>query len=122
MHNGTRQAGAAPTGMKRAVRPLGRLRAWSRMLAEQTQRRPGQTVALVFGAGFILGGGLLSPLTARILGVGARLGLRLLVLPTVVNGLGVLANAALAGAPGVARVADPVSQSRSETKKGETSP
>jgi len=79
----------------RAVKPLGRLRAWPSTLARQTQQHPGRTVALTFGAGFILGGGLFSPLTARLVGVGVRLGLRLLVLPRVVEGLGVLAGSAL---------------------------
>lgn len=70
------------------------LPAWSGALAEQTQQHPGRTVALTFGIGFILGGGLFSPLTARIVGAGVRLGLRLLVLPMLVEGLGALTKAA----------------------------
>ena len=70
------------------------LGAWSGALADQTQQHPFRTVALTFGTGFILGGGLFSPLTARILGAGVRLGLRLLVLPMMAEGLAALTNAA----------------------------
>jgi hypothetical protein len=90
MRNGTRRPERALVGAKRARGPLGQLGAWSDALARQTRQHPGRTVALTFGAGFILGGGLFSPLTARLVAVGVRLGLRLLVLPLVAEGLGTL--------------------------------
>jgi hypothetical protein len=90
MRNGTQRAGGALASVKQAVRPLARL-GW---LADQIRQHPARTVAMTFGAGFILGGGLFSPLTARVVGVGVRLGLRLLVLPLVAERL-----AALVGAP-----------------------
>jgi hypothetical protein len=61
--------------------------AWSRAVARETQVHPCRSVALSIGVGFILGGGLFSPLTTRIAGLGLRLGLRLLTVPVVVEGL-----------------------------------
>jgi hypothetical protein len=90
MRNGTARPQRALAGAKRAVGPLERLGAWSGALARQTQQHPGRTVAVTFGAGFILGGGLFSPLAARLVGVGVRLGLRLVVLPVVTERLGAL--------------------------------
>ena len=98
MRNGAPLEEGTSAAVTRAVKPLGRLRAWPSTLARQTQQHPGRTVALTFGAGFILGGGLFSPLTSRLVAVGVPLGLRLLVLPRLVEGLGVLASAALAHA------------------------
>ena len=47
----------------------------------RVQRNPYGTVAAAVGIGYVLGGGLFSPLTARIVGLGLRIGLRLAVLP-----------------------------------------
>jgi hypothetical protein len=92
----------------------GRLATWGTSLARQTRERPGRTVALTLGAGFILGGGLLSPLTARLLGAGLRLGLRFALLPMVAEGLVNLGEGAFT------RGGDPVDDSSkppSESKK-----
>src|SRR3954447_25078404 len=86
MRDATPRQPRALTGAKRPLEPLARLGAWSGALARQTRQHPGRTVALSFGAGFILGGGLFSPLAGRLAGVG----LRLLVLPVVTERLGVL--------------------------------
>jgi hypothetical protein len=74
---------------------------WGASLARQTRERPLRTVALTVGAGFILGGGLFSPLTVRLAGAGVRLGVRFALLPMVAEGLAALAGRALAqaGAP-----------------------
>jgi hypothetical protein len=85
-HDG-RPSKALAVAAKPASAPRGRLAAWSEAVRRQTREHPGRTVALTLGTGFILGGGLFSPLTARLLGVGLRLGLRLLVLPMVAEGL-----------------------------------
>src|SRR4051794_11272774 len=94
MRNGAQRPQAASRCAKPALGLLGQLGAWSGALAGQTQRHPARTVALTVGTGFILGGGLFSPLTARILGAGVQLGLRSLVLPMLVEGLGSLTRAA----------------------------
>ena len=47
----------------------------------RVQRNPYGTVAAAIGIGYVLGGGLFTPLTARIVGLGLRIGLRLAVLP-----------------------------------------
>lgn len=56
-----------------------RIGAWSHALGQQVQDHPGRSIALVVGAGYLLGGGLFSRLTARALGTGLRIGFRLLV-------------------------------------------
>ncbi|HEX3901795.1 MAG TPA: hypothetical protein VH853_03030 [Polyangia bacterium] len=42
---------------------------------------------MAVGVGYLLGGGLFSRLTARILGAGIRIGLRTALLPVVTEGL-----------------------------------
>ena len=44
-------------------------------------RNPYGTVAAAIGIGYVLGGGLFTPLTGRIVRLGVRIGLRLAVLP-----------------------------------------
>ncbi len=56
-------------------------------LLRQTREHPGRSVALAVGVGYLLGGGLFSRLTARILGTGIRIGLRTALLPFVTEGL-----------------------------------
>ena len=46
-------------------------------------RHPYGTIAAAVGIGYVLGGGLFSRLSARILGLGLRVGLRLAVLPLI---------------------------------------
>ena len=59
-------------------------------IGEETTSHPFRTVGLAAGAGFVLGGGLFTPLTARALGVGVRLALRLAVLPALGRGLAMI--------------------------------
>ena len=47
----------------------------------RVQRNPYGTVAAAIGIGYVLGGGLFTPLTARIVRLGVRIGMRLAVLP-----------------------------------------
>jgi hypothetical protein len=49
----------------------------------RVDRHPYGTLAAAVGIGYVLGGGLFSPLTARILGLGLRIGLRLAALPLI---------------------------------------
>jgi len=50
-------------------------------LKGRVNRNPYGTVAAALGIGYVLGGGLFTPLTARIVGMGLRIGMRLAVLP-----------------------------------------
>jgi len=59
-------------------------------LLRQTREHPVRSVAMAVGVGYVLGGGLFSRLTARIVGTGIRFGLRTALLPFVTEGLLVL--------------------------------
>ena len=57
----------------------------------RVKRHPYGTLAAAVGIGYVLGGGLFSPLTARIIGLGIRIGMRLAVLPLITDELSGLA-------------------------------
>jgi hypothetical protein len=59
----------------------------------RVDRHPYGTVAAALGIGYVLGGGLFSPLTARIIGLGVRIGLRLAAIPVLRDELFGLAEA-----------------------------
>lgn len=61
----------------------------------QVARRPYATLAAALGAGYVLGGGLFTPLTARVVRAGARL----LVLPLLQQELAAAAQEAAGLAP-----------------------
>lgn len=63
----------------------------------RVSRHPYGTVAAAVGIGYVLGGGLFSPLTARVLGLGLRLGIRLAALPFIKEELMTLVSAAADG-------------------------
>jgi hypothetical protein len=52
-------------------------------VSDRVERNPWRAVGVALGAGYILGGGLFSPLTGRLLWGGIRIGLRLAALPVV---------------------------------------
>jgi hypothetical protein len=52
-------------------------------LRDRVEERPLQTLAIALGAGYVVGGGLFSALTGRLLYGGLRIGLRLAALPLV---------------------------------------
>jgi hypothetical protein len=62
-------------------------------LQGRANRHPYGTVAAALGIGYVLGGGLFSPLTGRLVGLGLRIGLRLAVLPMLKEELFGLAEA-----------------------------
>lgn len=64
----------------------------------RVSRSPYGTMAAALGIGYVLGGGIFSPLTARILGLGVRIGLRLAVLPMLKDELAGLAETLGSGA------------------------
>ena len=49
----------------------------------RVDRSPYMMMAAAAGSGYALGGGILSPLTARFVGLGLRLGLRLVAIPFI---------------------------------------
>jgi hypothetical protein len=49
----------------------------------RVNRNPYGMMAAAVGSGYVLGGGLFSPLTARVVGLGLRLGLRLVAVPFI---------------------------------------
>ena len=91
MRDGSARRGAelAPVA-RRASRARGELESWADRLLRRTREHPGRSVAMAVGVGYVLGGGLFSRLTARIVGTGIRIGLRTAVLPFVTEGLLVL--------------------------------
>jgi len=74
-------------GVSKARAELG---SWAAKLARQTREHPGRSVAMAVGVGYVLGGGLFSRLTARIVGTAIRIGLRTALLPFVTEGILVL--------------------------------
>lgn len=75
---------------RRASETRKRALAWTDSLIQQTREHPGRSVAVAVGVGYVLGGGLVSRLTGRLLGTGIRIGLRAALLPFVTEGLAVL--------------------------------
>src|SRR5256885_2587196 len=53
----------------------------------RVSRHPYGTVAAALGIGYVLGGGIFTPLTARLVGFGLRMGLRLAAIPFLQNEL-----------------------------------
>lgn len=64
-----------------------RLNEWRDILRREMRDRPGRSSAIAIGAGYLLGGGLFTPLTARLVSVGLRVGLRIAFIPFVTHGL-----------------------------------
>jgi hypothetical protein len=85
MRNGAakpaRPPARATAAGKRAPELADPIASWSDALAHQTKEHPVRSVALALGAGYLLGGGLFSPLTARVAGAAARIGLRMALVP-----------------------------------------
>jgi len=52
-------------------------------LRTRVEEQPVKTLAIALGAGYIVGGGLFSALTARLIYTGLRIGLRVAALPLV---------------------------------------
>ena len=91
MRDGAGARGPVETGLKTlpaSTRRLrGRLRSWRDVVIKQTAQRPVRSVALAAGAGFLLGGGLFSSLTARIVAVGLKAGVRFALVPLMTQRL-----------------------------------
>ena len=66
----TTTQGPSPSALRQ------RIDRWRDTLSEQINEHPGRTVAIALGTGYLLAGGLFSRLTARLVGLGMRIGLR----------------------------------------------
>jgi hypothetical protein len=53
----------------------------------EIRRRPARSLAIALGVGYLAGGGIGTILTARLLGLGARVALRLAVVPVLADGV-----------------------------------
>jgi hypothetical protein len=106
MRNGSRRKGAASVRfgqVSRVLRATGlgkRLEILQGRLSREAKERPGRIVAIAVGAGYLLGGGLFSRFTARLMGAGLRVGLRLAVVPVVTQSLIDLGAGMFSGAQG----------------------
>lgn len=76
-------------------------------LRGRVERNPYGTLAAALGVGYVLGGGLFTPLTGRIVGLGLRIGLRLAVLPLLTDEIATIAESLRDGATGRRREAAP---------------
>jgi hypothetical protein len=63
---------------------------WKSSLAYQAKHHPVRSIAVAVGAGYLLGGGLFSRLTGRIVATAVRLGLRLALVPFVTQSIATL--------------------------------
>ncbi len=68
-------------------------------IEERVNRNPYGSIAAALGIGYVLGGGIFTPLTSRIVALGLRIGIRLAVLPMLKDEISVLADT-LAGEGG----------------------
>jgi hypothetical protein len=87
---GPRRAAEIELVARRASNSASKARSLADKLVRQTREHPGRSVAMAVGVGYVLGGGLFSRLTARIVSTGIRIGLRTALLPFVTEGLLVL--------------------------------
>jgi len=60
---------------------------WRDDLFDQIKRRPARSLLIAVGAGYVAGGGIGTILTARLLGLGARMAIRLAVIPIFADGI-----------------------------------
>lgn len=60
---------------------------WRDDFFDEVRRRPTRSLLLAVGAGYLAGGGIGTVLTARLLGLGARIAMRLAVIPLLADGI-----------------------------------
>jgi hypothetical protein len=60
-----------------------RVTSWRSMFDREMKNHPVRSVGIAVGAGYVLGGGLFSALSARLIALGARIALRLALVPLV---------------------------------------
>jgi hypothetical protein len=103
-------AGALTVGQRFDRASDGAQEAWSRTretvddikerldIEGRVARNPYGMMAAALGVGYVLGGGLFSPLTSRLVGFGMRVGLRLAAIPFLENELRGLTESVINGA------------------------
>jgi hypothetical protein len=79
--------GALKVVPRRSSAARERFDAWTELLERETRKHPLRALAVALGVGVVLGGGLFSGVTARLVGAGARIGLRMAVVPLMAQGL-----------------------------------
>src|SRR3954451_21701693 len=60
---------------------------WRDDLLAQIKHRPARALLIAVGAGYVAGGGIGTILTARLLGLGARMAVRLALIPIFADGI-----------------------------------
>lgn len=78
-----KQSAAASSEVEGVPSPGELVSQWREDLYGQINRHPAQSLLVAVGAGYLAGGGLGTILTARLLAFGARLALRVAVVPVV---------------------------------------
>jgi hypothetical protein len=74
-----------------------RMDGWRETLRRETNEHPGRTTAIALGAGYLLGGGLFSPLTGRLVAVATKMAFRLALVPFISHSLVALGESLLSG-------------------------
>lgn len=101
-----------------------RIRGWRDTVVREAKERPARTAAIALGAGYLLGGGLFSGLTARLVGTAVRVSMRLALIPLVTQSLASVSDGLLGGLGGLGGgsksddEAGDSPQGRSETRNG----
>ena len=89
MDDGQRAPRETPDGATETVSAAGP----SAAVQGHVRRHPYRTVAAALGIGYALGGGIFTPLTARLVRIGLRIGIRTALLPVLKAELSELAAA-----------------------------
>jgi hypothetical protein len=81
--------GARASNLADAVPPVDALvpRELTNRLWAEIRRRPARSLGIALGAGYLAGGGIGTILTARLLGAGARIAMRLAFVPVLADGV-----------------------------------
>lgn len=70
---------------------------WRDTLRRETEEHPARTTAIAIGAGYLLGGGLFSPLTGRLAAIATKMVFRLALVPFISHGLVALGETLVTG-------------------------
>lgn len=87
----TARTGATPSNTEDATPDLPEVGAqitrWRDDVIDQIKRKPARSLLIAVGAGYVAGGGIGTILTARLLSLGARMAVRLAVIPIFADGI-----------------------------------
>jgi len=79
--------GAGEPQDARGTDTLNSIPGWRDEMLAEIRRRPGRSLLVAVGTGYLAGGGLGTILTARLLSLGARIAMRLAIVPILVDGM-----------------------------------